>query len=252
MVNWIGDVRGTQIGNAFLDENEGGRGELRVALNNGAVSVWTTLREGAQLQLNAATDENISVTGIIDVDFQSESGFSGTWQLSDGNKGVVNFVTAPSAQNPPTQLPEQHAQLWNKTIPLGAITLYRADLERLIAEIESHIPQPLQTSIRATENGQVIAMPAKQYLARKEFVDQVNDIALLTEEVVSQGLKKQISVIMNNDGSSNVVAVSPDELWTSAVCSRVEGFLNQFGDRFSSLFRKYGLNVNSVVPPVMV
>jgi len=133
------------------------------------------------------------------------------------------------------------------TVPLGAMTLYRTDLERLITEMESLVGKPCRTAIRATENEQIVVEPAEKYLSRKDYLDVVRVLTISTSEITDAPLKRIATVSLNDDGSSEMVISSPDEIWTAAVALRLEKFLGQFSSRFTGWLRRNGLNINSFI-----
>ena len=164
------------------------------------------------------------------------SGAEGIFELNREKSDVSNAPPATALD-----------RLRNREIPLGAITLYRADLDRLIAELETLVPAPNITTIRAVENEQIAIEQAAQFLARRDYVDVVRSMTISTAEVTSAPLKKIANVILNDDGSSLISVSSTDELWTEAAALRLNKYVNQFSSRFTGILRKHGLNVNSFI-----
>ncbi|WP_146001626.1 hypothetical protein [Sphingobium fuliginis] len=173
---------------------------------------------------------------------------SGTWRLWNGMEGIFNLIPAlPALSSTPSPSAAPLVQFWNKDTPLGAITLYRSDLERLIAELENFVPDPRLTVIRANESDQTIVNKADIYLSRKDYPEVVRIMMISCEEIVSQGYRKIITLNLNDDGSSTLGVSSPDELWTAAVSMQTEKFMRQFTSGPTGWFRKRGLNINALI-----
>lgn len=217
--HWVGMLRGARVGPLYWAEDENGEGILSFTTSDNQSFSFRTVRGQAGKTtitlLADKPDENSPPAPLGSLNFEdmSEISCAGTWQLVDGSKGIFELfvssrgVTEPDKAN---QLPSP--KLWNKEIPLGAVTLYRRDLESLIAELETHIPENASTIIRATEGGQVIIQDANEYLSRKDLLDVLTEITISREENVTPGYKKIITVTLNNNDQNNVTASSPEEL----------------------------------------
>jgi hypothetical protein len=164
---WIGDIYGATVGYVFYVEYPNGDGSISVGRRDGTGAVkFSTKRITGQsrVSLYPRTDDsshnNSDPVGHIDFDVETNVALNGKWALNDGAEGIIQLQIASQPRAAAEQAALMPLQLWNKEIPLGAITLYRSDLTRVIAELESHIPEPRRTTIRATEDEQVIIMPA--------------------------------------------------------------------------------------------
>ena len=249
---WVGTLRGARVGPLYWAEVEGGRGDFSATTADGKTLAFESRRDdhdARKIMLIAKAPDAASrvSVGSLSIDHRDEQICRGTWALSDGSRGIFDLEAV--ARGVPAAAVSQPgaAQLWNKEVLLGAVTLYRSDLERLLAELRSFVPEPATTFIRATEGGQVIVYQADAYLARGDKPDLLKDMTIVREEIVSSGFKKIVTINLNNTGENNIVVSSPDELWTAAVAQRVDGFMRQFTSVFTGMLRKHGLNVNSLI-----
>lgn len=130
-------------------------------------------------------------------------------------------------------------------MPLGAITIYRTDLERILAEIESYFDEPVVPIIRARENDQIVVRNAVEYLARGELPEKLKELTIAAEVPSDHGLKKIVNLSLSDDLDSKITVSSPDELWTEAVGQRLNSYMQQFTSTFTGFLRRHGLNINS-------
>lgn len=257
--HWVGSLKGARFGPLYWAEPETGEGVLSATVGDNQVFSFATLRDPAapdKINLYADTPDekgNRALLGSLTFDHATDIGCSGTWEWIDRTKGIFD-LGIPARVGVPSDTPVQELslKLWNKDIPLGAITLYRNDLARLIAELESFVPEGASTIIRATEGGQVIIQTAADYLARGDLPDVLKHISISREEAVTAGFKKIVTVNLDDSGGNNIVVSSPDELWTSAVSQRVAGFMRQFTSVFTGFLRKHGLDFNAILLAIVV
>lgn len=255
----MGSLKGARFGPLYWAEPETGEGVLSATVGDNQVFSFATTRDPAapnKINLYAEKPDeqgNRAFLGSLTFDHTTDTGCSGTWEWIDRSKGIFD-LGIPARVGVPSDTPAQalSLKLWNKDIPLGAITLYRNDLARLIAELESFVPEEASTIIRATEGGQVIIQTAADYLARGDLPDVLKHISISREETVTTGFKKIVTVNLDDSDGNNITVSSPDELWTSAVSQRVAGFMGQFTSVFTGLLRKHGLDFNAILLVIVV
>ena len=252
---WMGDIRGARAGTLYWTDQPEGDGRFSVGLpDNQTLAFLTRPQAGDATKYllyfpPSAGSPNSLPAGELSLEINESERRAGTWRLWNGAEGIFNLIPAgmPSPSGPHNPASPQLVQFWNKDTPLGAITLYRSDLERLIAELESFVPEPRLTVIRANENDQTIVNKADIYLSRKDYPDVVRELVITCEEVIPQGYRKIITLNLNDDASSTLGVSSPDELWTAAVSIRTEKFISQFTSGLTGWLRKKGLNINSLI-----
>ena len=252
---WMGDIRGARAGTLYWADQLEGDGRFSVGLPDHQTLAFLTRPKAGDTSKYllyfppSAGTPNPLAAGELSLEINESERRAGTWRLWNGAEGIFNLVPAavPSPSGAHTPAPPPLIQFWNKDTPLGAITLYRSDLERLIAELESFVPEPRLTVIRANENDQIIVNKADTYLSRKDYPEVVRELVITCEEVVTQGYRKIITLNLNDDASSTLGVSSPDELWTAAVSIRTEKFITQFTSGLTGWLRKKGLNINSLI-----
>jgi hypothetical protein len=242
---WLGYLRGSRTGTLFLFVDADGVSNLSIGFTNAGDLRLHVVRpdEGGTLELRVPVSGEVFGTAVVEV--ETDNSLRGAWSFTTGAAGTFElnrdeFQSVPAAQN-------LTAQVVNREVPLGAITLYRADLVRLIAEMESLVPHPNLTTIKANESGQIVAVAASTYLNKKDYMDVIRVMTISTFEVNDAPLKRIATVNLNDDGSSQLFISSPDELWTTAAAIRLEIYLTQFSSRFTGWLRKRGLTVNAFI-----
>lgn len=245
---WLGTLRGSRTGTLYLESRDNGPSLLVIGFTGaGDVRLNATDNE-SNGTIDLFVEETNQKFGSAKIEWQSDDKATGSWQFATGAAGVfdlVRYADAPVASaETTTNLTDQ---VLNREVPIGAVTLYRPDLERLIAEMESLVPKPNITTIRATENGQIVVQSATKYLERKDYVDVVRVLTVSTAEVSEKPIKRIANVMLDNDGSSQILISSPDEIWTEAAASRLSKFLDQFSSKLTGWLRRQGLNINTII-----
>jgi hypothetical protein len=250
----MGQVRGAHAGTAYFAETSTGDIRLSIGVAQYQSMAFIGRRDslaGCTLTSIVGAAQSSTPVGAVVFEREAADAKFGTWRLADGAEGVIELVPAPkAADRDTTQAPTQTSAppgIWNKTIPLGAITLYRDDLLKLIAEIESHVPTPRTTTIRGREFGHDVANLADVYLARKDLPRILTDITINCEQSAVPGFKKILSLTLSDEASSQLFVSSPDELWTEAAAARVPAFLKQYMSPLTGWARRHGLNINFIV-----
>lgn len=249
---WIGGLNGSRVGHLFWSENEQGVGELSLGQSNGNTLKFGIKRQQPNSNIydleikNTETGESQTI-GTMNVEVGNQSLRAGTWALNDGSAGTFEVVIKKVGENSPGQNPleQSQVQIANKDVPLGAITIYRSDLLRVIAELESYFIEPVIPIIRAREGDQVIVRNAAEYLSRGELPELLKEMTILIESNAVHGLKKVINLTLSDDLDSKISVSSPNELWTEAVSQRLGRYMEQFTSTLTGFLRRHGLNVNT-------
>lgn len=250
---WIGQINGARVGNLYWAEDDQGAGTISVGLSNGKNVRFFTRRDAGEpnkyhLEVREG-DSAPQVVGHLKIEHGNQSMRAGVWSLNDGSAGTFELIIKvigeqPKADNP---IERSQVQIANKDVPLGAITLYRPDLDRVIAELETYFEGPVIPIIRAKEGDQVLVRNAAEYLSRSDLPDKIKEITIALETNAAHGLKKIVSLTLSDDLESKISISSPDELWTEAVSQRLSKYLKEFTGTFTGYFRRHGLTINSLL-----
>lgn len=245
---WLGSLRGSRAGTLYLENRGDGQSLLVIGFAGGGDVRLSAIDNESNGTIDLLVEDTNEQFGVAKIEWQSDDKATGSWQFATGATGVFDLVRyADAAATGPEVITNLPDQVLNREVPIGAVTLYRPDLERLIAEMESLVPKPNITTIRATENGQIVVQPASKYLERKDYVDVVRVLTVSTAEVSDKPIKRIANVMLDDDGSSQILISSPDEIWTEAAASRLSKFLDQFSSKLTGWLRRQGLNINTII-----
>ncbi|WP_461494261.1 hypothetical protein [Pyruvatibacter sp.] len=190
--------------------------------------------------------------GFLQIKEIDAGAWTGKWRLSDGAEGTFRLHfdllgrSADAAEKPVSE-DAMDFQMWSKRLPLGAVTMTRKDLESLVEELKSLLEAPGLPIFRAVIKKQKVNQFADKFLARGDLPKNINEITIELTESSKVPLKKRISVILSNDGSSHLSVEAPSEVWTNGVAQRLSEFMSDFTSFGTGWIRKHGLNLNSIV-----
>lgn len=251
----IGSIRGARAGNAYYEEwpDASIRLVLGGQLDGTALSFFGKRATGTStIELTQPTTAGTPImSATLSLERDDPVAKTGRWWMSDGSEGIFDLFKPdelPATPTPTTggvQLSTLESGFWDKSIPLGATTLYLDDLRRVIAEIETHIPEPRTTRIRANEAGHIANAIASVYLNRADLPQKVREITITCSQNAPDGVvRKIISVTLSTEAGSAVNASSADELWTDAAARRTFERLRQYTSVPMEFMRRHGLSIN--------
>lgn len=250
----IGSMRGARAGNVYYEEWPDASIRLVLGGQGGPALNFVGRRSigASTLELTQpATDGAPIISATLLLERDDAAAKAGRWWMSDGSAGIFNLFKPdelPETSTPTTgsvQLSSMESGFWDKSIPLGATTLYLDDLRRVIAEIETHIPEPRTTRIRANEAGHIANAIASVYLSRADLPKKVQEITITCSQNAPAGaIRKILSVTLSTETGSAVNASSADELWTDAAARRTFERLKQYTSAPMEFMRQHGLSIN--------
>lgn len=250
----IGSMRGARAGNVYYEEWPDASIRLILGGQGGTALSFVGRRSAgvATLELvQPATDGAPIISATLSLEGDDAAAKAGRWWMSDGSEGIFDLFkpdVSPETSVPTTgdvQLSSMESGFWDKSIPLGAMTLYLDDLRRVIAEIETHIPEPRTTRIRVNEAGHTANAVASIYLSRADLPKKVREITITCSQNAPAGaVRKILSVTLSTEAGSAVNASSADELWTDAAARRTFERLRQYTSAPMELMRQHGLSIN--------
>jgi hypothetical protein len=164
---WLGSIRGSRTGTLYVEAQNTGSSLVVIGFTGGGDVRLSALENDGDETVSLFLEGTKQLFGTAQIESQTDDKANGSWKFVTGAAGVFDVIRYADGPNSLTErasnLPDQ---VWNREIPIGAITLFRPDLQRLIAEMESLVPKPNITNVRATENGQVVVQPASKYISR--------------------------------------------------------------------------------------
>jgi len=257
--HWLGEIRGTHIGNAFLRVYRS-NGELisdlriniqgEVTVFDGRVNAGPPMTIDLVPHVEPGIEIDQSLVGRMTIGNIHTDGFSSEWELSNGARGIAKWIATTVSQGTTTVqtplVPIRPAQLISKEVPIGAVTIYRTELEGLIQKLKSLCSNDIEPVITATiDNGKVI-MYAKDILARGDLPSSVNECTISIADN-QPNAQKSIVINFNKQSESNVVVQGPDETWSTGASVDLTEFMKRYTSYGTTAFRKYGLLINAFI-----
>lgn len=249
--NWIGNLYGTNAGNAFMElENSDGKveGTLRFNDTQAGLTVFKVSGEGEDKLELTLTPTNVPEGAVMPAkataELQADGGLSGKWETDIGTAGVFKFqrqsLLFPARSIDP--LPEQifYHRAW-----VGSIRLLRPELERLIQVISQDFTQG-QVVVTYLERGVQVTKFAEAFL-RNAPNGPLKALKISVQEVEVAGLNKSINIDLVEDGMSLITSSSPNESWVIGKGEMIRSVLKGHENKLVSWYRKYGLTLNNII-----
>lgn len=259
---WAGRVYGTNTGNLFIAlENTGPAvsGTLRfndTAYGLSVYSVVGTFGETLHLQGTPATEPAPPIQrGVLTVEARltEEGNLRGTWESSVGTGGT--FEAWPHDINSPTptakpdgDVPEQ---IYTRNIGLGAIRLYGDEVRRLI----QYMKEDFRSSrVIATYNarGSQVTKYVEDFLLEAPALGDIGYLKIQVQEHEAHGINKLVVIEFNDHGVNDVRVQGIRESWVVGKAEMLSGFLKKNQPTLVTTYRRFGLDLNSVIFLAMV
>ena len=227
--HWLGEVRGTHIGNAFLEVKEQ---SVNLSVNiNGDISTFKgSINDGPPVVFNIASINTPDVTGVIIFDAVLPDGFNSTWRLSDGSAGFARWHTAPTSSpsiQPTNTSPLQPSQIVATDNIVGSITLYKSDLDAILEHLRNIFDNRIDPIITASIDNHRTTQFASDFLKRKDIPSFIHNCTIGIYDNSTPHPRNVIINLKKND-NNNVTVSSYDEIWTSGTTQRVVDVLSRY------------------------
>lgn len=252
---WAGRAYGTNTGNLFVEFRETDpkiAGELRILDEQFGAAVYaiqgtfdTELElDGTWVSGGAADAHGIlAIKGILTQD----GSIRGTWRSTIGTGGT--FVLYPHDFRPgasstePTAVPEQ---LFTRNMQVGAIRLYSNDVLELIRFIKEDFisARPVVTyRLRGSE----VTKYADQFVGDVQNVGVLDYLKITNQEPEAHGINRIVIVEFSASGTNEIRVQGIRESWVIGRAQAIAEYLKHFESPLVTNYRKFGLNINSVI-----
>jgi hypothetical protein len=259
---WIGDLRGTAMGSVYaVVTDDAGRKGIELKVNVGGTVA--TLR-GHLVQTDGVT--SVELTADLPADAPNPVGSSnivldtilpnrlaGRWTTTTGHAGTINLVRSDTAQPPATQIapppsqPPKPIEIVAREGRLANLTLYRSELETIVAKIKLLVGGSNDVVIATTiDGGKQIRQFSADFFARRDLPRHVTSINLSLNDG-RQGIQSNVIVNLSDKFESTFFIQSDDALWVSGGFAELEGFFRRYTNPISVFIQKHGLNVNGIM-----
>jgi hypothetical protein len=260
---WIGIVRGTDIGNLYAAiKREGELTKISLAANlpGGVERFYGGLREdngavAAFLEYEQqAPDGTALPTTYLSFDQTGPSRLTGRWRSSAGHEGVF-FLDRADTAAPKPEDQKQIAQIdalarpieiVAKEVVLPSLRLFRSELEGAIAKLRELLPTSNEIVVAAMIDGREVRRFAKDFLAIESLPQYVTHLSLSINDG-RQPLSSTINVNFNVKGASNFFVQSDNTIWVSGTAAELDEYFGRFANPVMVFLQRHGLGINTLL-----
>jgi hypothetical protein len=251
---WAGRLYGTNTGNVFLDlvqDDKNVSGRLRIMDSIFGVSVYEytgTLYE--ELVLYCKPSQAIEGVELGDVSVKGrltpEGNIKGDWESTIGTAGTFEIYPHDITTTDPGARETNPEQVYNKTIQLGSVRLFKDDVVQLVEFIKKDFTKG-RVIVTYTQRGSELTKYADDFFVQLDGVEQLNYLKLVIQEPEAYGINRVIVIELVANGISEIRVSGINESW---VLGKAESILQTLKPKQNSLvttYRKYGLNLNGAI-----
>lgn len=253
---WAGRVYGTNTGNLFLEFDET---EPRLS---GTLRFLDVLAGIAVYSVEGTFDDRLNLTGswkqggdhenhgvlTIEGNLTSEGYLRGRWRSTLGTGGTFelyphdrDLLTSPSTYDGST--PEQ---LYSRAVSVGAIRLYAPDVLELLRYVQEDFtaPRPVVTYYL---RGSQVTKYATDFIQEVPTLGRSHYLKITVQEPDAHGITRLVVVELSALGSNEIRVQGIRESWVVGRSETIAAFLRRHESRLITNYRKFGLNINSVI-----
>ena len=249
---WIGNVYGTNAGNAFMELEDDGakvKGTLRFNDPTTGIVVFRVAGKGDdKLDLELTPTEfpaGVAITpGSATAVLQPDGGLMGRWETKLGTAGTFRLQRQPTVliRKNENLVPEQ---FFFHRAAVGSVRITKPDLEKLIQLIAQDFVNG-KVVVSYFERGVQITKYANAFIQDPPNV-ALKALKLAVQEPEGQGLNRIINVDLVEGGGSLITTSSGNESWATGQGERIRKLVQMHENKLVSWYRQYGLTINSVI-----
>lgn len=253
---WAGRLYGTNTGNVFLDliqDDQIVSGRLRIMDSIFGVSIYEytgTLDE--ELVLNCTPLQAIEGVELGDVSVKGrltpEGNIKGDWESTIGTAGTFEiYPHNMTSSNPGAGVREVNPeQIYNKTIQLGSVRLFKEDVIQLVEFIKKDFTTG-RAIVTYTQRGSEQTKYADDFFGQLVGVEQLNYIKLVIQEPEAYGINRVVVIELLANGISEIRVSGINESWVLGKAESILQILKPKQNSLVTTYRKYGLNLNGAI-----
>ncbi|QDO83687.1 hypothetical protein FM037_11150 [Shewanella psychropiezotolerans] len=253
---WAGRLYGTNTGNVFLDlvqKDQNVSGCLRIMDSIFGVSIYEyTGTFDEDIILNCTPSQAIEGIKIGDVKIRgrltAKGNIKGDWESTIGTAGTFEIYPHDiTSVDPGAGAREINPeQIYNKTIQLGSVRLFKDDVVQLVSFIKKDFTSG-KVIVTYAQRGSDLTKYADDFFAQLDGIEQLNYLKLVIQEPEAYGINRIIVIELVANGISEIRVSGINESW---VLGKAESTLQTLKPKQNSLvttYRKYSLNFNGVI-----
>jgi len=254
---WAGGIYGTNTGNIFVKFSQNDAdltGHLRISDNRFGISSYTfTGTENDQIVLNCTPEQapegievgNVTVVGKL----QPDGTLTGQWESAIGSAGTFRLWphNVESSQQETTE-PEQ---VYNRTVNIGSVRIFRDDIERIFELVQKDFVQG-KLIVTYEQNENEVTKYADSFLQGTDHLLELRNIKLSIQEPEVAGINRTVNLDLLESAGSSIRVSGVNESWVVGKAESLRRSLASYENHVITNYRKYGLNLNSGIFLLMI
>lgn len=252
--NWAGRLYGTNTGNIFIGLKQEGAavsGKVRFLDDRFGLTIFNgqgTFGDKLSLELTPIqSPEGIAVGNArVIAQLQPDGTLAGTWETVIGTAGTFRAWPHGDAFAQDTTSKGEPEQVFNRNIEIGAIRLFSKDLERLLEVVKKDFTQG-RLIVTYPQRGNHVTKYAEMFLKQMSELGETRELKIAIQEPESGGINRTVNVDLLEQGNSAVRVSGTNESWVVGKAESISKALRQYQSNVITGYRKYGLNLNSVI-----
>lgn len=251
---WVGALYGTNTGNVFLEiEDADGvlAGTIRINEAGAGITIFDFTGEAndtIELKLTPRKGpKGQEITpGTATAILQPDGSLTGRWETELGTAGTFHVYPHKALQ---TTEREQQAvvpeQAFFHTLTVGAVRLYKPDLQELLEGIGNDFLQG-KAVVTYTDRGTQVTKFADAFL-KGRLVQPLKSLKISVQEPEPTGLTKLVNVDLLEGVGSQIRTSGSIESWVIGKAQTLRSILEVRENKLVSWYRKYGLKISILI-----
>jgi hypothetical protein len=177
---------------------------------------------------------SISQDGLLTGDWSSKIGTAGTFNLFPHN------LDDSQSKN---DIPEQ---IFNKTIPIGSLRLFKEDIVNLINFMRKDFTEG-RVIVTYSQRGSELTKFADDFINSSDDLNELNYFKAVVQEPEAHGINRVVVVELFVSGTSEIRVSGINESWVLGKAESISQTLKPKQNYFVTTYKKYGLNLNVLI-----
>ncbi len=254
---WAGRVFGTNTGNLYLEFESTTpdqlTGTLRFMDNAYGLVVYEingTFSDTLKLQGTAVQSPEGIATGDLEVEARltSEGHLQGSWKTALGTAGAfVAFPHNAVPQQPKAgEDPMVPEQLYTKNINIGAVRLFRRDVQTLINSVKQDFVTG-KVVVTFSSNGSEATKYENAFFRDAEKIESLTYLKISIQEHEAYGINKVVIIELRAYGENEIRVQGMQESWVVGKAETLAATIKHYQSSLITTYKKFGLNLNQII-----
>ncbi len=250
---WAGRIYGTNTGNVFVELSQSESnltGVARFHDDKFGIAIYEVS--------GSITDGKMTIKGMpkqahegvilgeatITADLKQDGSLAGRWETTIGSAGTVRLF--PHSYEDKTSKGGEPEQIYNKTVSVGSVRLFKKDVMALFQVVERDFSEG-KLVVTYMQRGSEVTKFGSDFLSRIDDIDEIHSLKIFIQEPEAAGINKMANVdLFERDGSAVRVS-GTNESWVVGKAESIAKQIGSYQNRVVTNYRKYGLNLNQFI-----